>query len=143
MFYKRVINGPKSSQMKKLFLYSLFIVATVIPAFSQTTSSKKYDFKLNMPSIDTTLELSILEETMPSFSPLDGSTQVRKFDNLEDFLDTMKKNNGLLYTQDESPIVINTNPIYSLRIVKPGGNHPIKIYKPDSTRNYTLLIKEY
>lgn len=129
--------------MKKLFLYLLLSVATGIPAFSQASSSKKYDFRLNLPSIDTTLESSILNDTVPSFRPSDGSAQFRQFDSLEHFIDTIEKNNGLLYTQDENAVVFNSDPIYSLRIVKPGANHPIKIYKPDSTKNYTLLIKEY
>lgn len=125
--------------MKKLFLYLLFTVATILPAFSQVISSEKYDFKLTLPSYDNLKGMEVLKDTVF----LDGSTQFRKFDNFESFQGLMEKNNNLLYSKDENVVVINPEVVYSLRIVKPSGNYPIQIYKPDSTKNYTLLIKEF
>lgn len=125
--------------MKKLFLYVLLSLGTVISAFSQATNPKKYDFKLTLPSYDNIQGLEVLKDTVF----LDGSTQIKKFESLEGFPGYMDKNNKLLYSKDENVVVLNPDPVYSLRIVKPSGNYPIQIYKPDSTKNFTLLIKDY
>ncbi len=129
--------------MKKLFLYVLFSAAIAIPAFSQVISSQKYDFKLTLPSFENIKELEILKDTVYLSGSFDNSIQFRKFHNPADFQDSLGKGNHLLFQHDENVIVTNSKPIYSLRIMKPNGNYPIQIYKPDSTKNYTLLIKEF
>ncbi|MFC5623900.1 hypothetical protein [Algoriphagus winogradskyi] len=125
--------------MKNLFLYILLSVASIIPALSQVTNPKKYDFKLTLPSYDNLQRLEVLKDTVF----FEGSTQNKKFESFEGFPGYIDKNNKLLYSQDENIVVINPAPFYSLRIITPSGNYPIQIYKPDSTKNYTLLIKDF
>ncbi|SFU12852.1 hypothetical protein SAMN04489724_4159 [Algoriphagus locisalis] len=129
--------------MKKFLSYLLFTLATALPALSQSISSNKYDFNLSLPSLEEIQGLNSWQDTLPSINSWDNSAQLRQFDSTGSFLDKTARNNKLLYRQDENEIVLNTEPIYSLRIITPGGNHPIQIYKPDSTKNYTLLIKEF
>ena len=129
--------------MKKFLTYVFFTLATAIPALSQSSSSSKYDFNLSLPSLDKIQGLNGWQDTIPTLGSLDISALFKQFDSSRNFLDKTVKNNKLLYRQDENEIVLNTEPFYSLRIVTPRGNHPIQIYKPDSTKNYTLLLKEY
>lgn len=51
--------------------------------------------------------------------------------------------NQLKLNQDQIYFVPNPEQIYALRILKPVGNHHMKIYEPDTTKNYTLLIKKF
>ncbi|WP_425638352.1 hypothetical protein ACPUEN_03040 [Algoriphagus yeomjeoni] len=125
--------------MKKLFLFTFFTAVTLVSAFSQSNSSQIYDFNLDLPTFESDLEFELGQDSNKSSEVI----QFRQFKNLDDFRNRIEKNNNLLYTQDENLVVINPDPIYSLRIVKPTRNFPIQIYKPDSTKNYTLLIKEF
>lgn len=46
-------------------------------------------------------------------------------------------------TADQLYVVQNPNPVYTLRIVEPIGNHHMKLYQPDSSKSYTLQIKNF
>ncbi|RAI94110.1 hypothetical protein [Algoriphagus yeomjeoni] len=124
--------------MKKLFLYMVFTITTIVPAFSQSISSQIYDFNLDLPTFESDLEFDLAQGSSKSSEAI----QFRQFKNLEDFQNTIE-NKNLPYRQDENLVVVNPDPVYSLRILKPTGNYPIQVYKPDSTKNYTLLIKKF
>lgn len=68
---------------------------------------------------------------------------IKKYDSLDQFPDLNLGETNLFQNQDNLEIITNPEPRYSMRIMKPSGNYPMKVYEPDSTKNYTLLIKEY
>ena len=125
--------------MKTLLLFLAFGVATIVPAFCQVSNLEKYDFKLDLPSYDNHLGKILSGDMINS----QGEIQLRQFKNLDDFLEKMENNPQLLYRNDRNEVVENPDLVYSLRIVKPTGNYPIQISKPDTTKNYTLLIKKF
>ena len=125
--------------MKTLLLFLAFGVATIVPAFCQVSNSEKYEFKLNLPSYANNLGKILSGDTINSL----GEIQLGQFKNLDNFLEKMENNPQLLYRKDRNDLVENPDPVYSLRIVKQTGNYPIQIYKPDTTKNYTLMIKKF
>ncbi|MEB2783954.1 hypothetical protein [Algoriphagus persicinus] len=129
--------------MKALFCLFLINIATCLSAFSQDISSKKYDFNLSLPSYDSSQELNTFQDTFSIKGHQNDTIYFKKFDNLDEFLDLDLGETNLFQNQDNVHIIVNQKPTYSLRIMKPSGNYPIQIYKPDSTKKYTLLIKEF
>tara|TARA_R110002020_G_scaffold6289_1_gene26323 strand:- start:124 stop:513 length:390 start_codon:yes stop_codon:yes gene_type:complete len=129
--------------MKKLLLFSVFTLATSIAVFSQTSfSQKKFSFEnsLDIPNSPQPFD------TLQSFSPKGFNIDtmfLEQFDSLEKFIDGNQVEKNLFQNQDHLQIVENAETIYSMRIVKPIGNFPIQIHQPDSTKNYTLRIKEF
>ncbi|MDR7130748.1 hypothetical protein J2X69_003105 [Algoriphagus sp. 4150] len=130
--------------MKKLLLFLLFASTACIPVFSQAISSKKYDFTLTPPSSEYGQNLYESNREFTQNGLINDSIPFpfKKFDGLGLSSPSIGDTN-LLYHKDQNQLVENPEKLYSLRIFKPSGNHPIQIYEPDSTKNFTLLIKEY
>ena len=134
--------------MKKLLLFSLFTLTTSIAVFSQTSFSRK-EFTQKKFSFENSLDVPNSTQpfdTLQSFSPKGFNIDtmfLEQFDSLEKFIDGNQVEKNLFQNQDHLQIVENTETIYSMRIVKPIGNFPIQIHQPDSTKNYTLRIKEF
>ena len=135
--------------MKKLLLFSVFTLAISMSVFSQTSFSKKKEFNQKKFSFEKSLDIPNSKQvfdTLQSFSPKGFNMDtmfLEKFDSLEKFIDDNKAEKNLFQNQDHLQIVENIETIYSMRIVKPIGNFPIHIHQPDSTKNYTLLVKEF
>ncbi len=129
--------------MKKTFLLILLSLSTYLVSYSQNSQSnfrelnhEKFSFKQRQNIFDA-LDIVALEG-------LENDTiYIKKFDNIEEFLNLNLGDTKLFQNQDNLKFIPNPETIYSMRIVKPIGNYPIQIHKPDSTKNYTLLIKDF
>ncbi|MEB2774125.1 hypothetical protein SYJ56_02340 [Algoriphagus sp. D3-2-R+10] len=129
--------------MKALFFLYLINIATCLSVFSQDISSKKYDFNLRLPSYDSSQELNMFQDSFSMKGLQNDTIYFKKFDNPDEFLDLNLGETNLFQNQDNVQFIPNPETVYSLRIMKPSSNYPIQIYKPDSTKKYTLLIKDF
>ncbi len=128
--------------MKKLILLNLLALVTAFAAYSQnqpTYNELKSSKLLPNPShyyFDTlnTLPLTKLENDTLIFN---------QFNKRKDNWELKPGENQLFRNHDNIQLIPNPEILYSIRIMEPSGNFPIQIYRPDSTKNYTLLIKEY
>jgi hypothetical protein len=131
--------------MKNLLLFLLFNIATILSAFAQGFIPKKIapelkSFELNSNPDFSTKNDSIDFEKFYFSPPKNNSLHLPE--TIKNYPLLQKKLN-LDLTRDQFYIVQNSEPVYTLRIVEPTGNHHMKIYEPDSSKNYTLLIKKF
>ncbi|WPR76644.1 hypothetical protein [Algoriphagus sp. NG3] len=129
--------------MKKPILFTFAILGTSLMAFSQNTSPgyielKNGKFKLDQPQN----KLDFLD-TIPFTGLGNDTVYFKKHDTLDQFPSLNLGETNLFQNQDNLDVITNPEPQYSMRIMKPSGNYHIKVYEPDSTKTYTLLIKEY
>ena len=124
--------------MRKILLLAVLIAGYYLTTFSQVmgqlqidTTFKNFTFKnnttglLHFPSVDINGQL---------FSPKNGMNFLYpKFGD--------KKN--LAFGRKQIMHVILPNSMDNMRCLKPQGFFPMPICKPDSTVNYTLLIKKF
>lgn len=129
--------------MKKVLLITLLSIATCLSAFSQSVSSKKYDLVFTHPTTGDNQKGIHIKNSLPAEILLNDTTYIGKQDSLDEISYPDMGETSLNLNQDNLRIIQNPATIYSLRIVKPSGNYPIQIYEPDSTKNYTLLIKDF
>jgi hypothetical protein len=131
--------------MRNLLLFLLFNIATILSAFAQGFIPKKIAPELKSLELDSTPDFSTKNDSIDFgefyFSP-PKNYQWELPDTADNYNSLLKELNFDL-NQDQIYSVQNTEPVYTLRIVKPTGNYPIQIYEPDSSKKYTLLIKEF
>ncbi|MCE7054535.1 hypothetical protein LZF95_07610 [Algoriphagus sp. AGSA1] len=128
--------------MKKSILFSFAILGTSLMAFSQNTSPgyselKNGKFNFEQPQNNR----GFLDIPFKGFG--NDTVYFKKYDSLDQFPDLNPGETNLFKNQDNLEIITNPEPKYSMRIIKPSGNYLMKIHEPDSTKNHTLLIKEY
>ena len=111
--------------------------------FSQVVSSKKYDFILSLPSYDSSHEHVRIQDSVPVSGLFNDSIYIKKFDSLEELLYPNRGEIPRNIDQENLRIIQNPQTVYSLRIIKPSGNYPIKIHEPDATKKHTLLRMEH
>lgn len=129
--------------MKKLILLSIATLGASLMAFSQNTSPgynelKNGKFKFEQPQN----KLDFLD-AIPFKGFGTDTIFIKKYESLDQFPDLNPGETNLFQNQDNLEIITNPEPYYSMRIMKPCGNYPMKVYVPDSTKNYTLLIKKH
>lgn len=129
--------------MKKILLITLLSIATCLSAFSQSVSSKKYDLVFTHPTTGDNQKGIHIKNSFPAEKLLNDTTYIGKQDSLDEISYPDMGETSLNLNQDNLGIILNTATNYPLRIFKPTGNYPIQIYSSDSTRTYTLLIKEH
>ncbi|REG92808.1 hypothetical protein [Algoriphagus antarcticus] len=131
--------------MKKLFVLFLIFEVISLSSYCQGFIPRNLAPELKSLQLDTSLDFSAKNDSIDFgefyFSP-PKNYQLELPDTIDNYARLLKELNVDL-TQDQIYIVQNPEPVYTLRIVKPIGNYPIKIYEPDSTEKYTLLIKEH
>ncbi len=134
--------------MKNLLQFLLFNVATILSAFAQGVIPKEIAPELKSLELESNPDFSTKSDTIDFekfyFSPPKNyhNYHLELPENIENYALLQKKLNVDL-TRDQFSIIQNSEPLYTLRIMKPTGNHHMKIYEPDSTKNYTLLIKKF
>ncbi|WP_192349780.1 hypothetical protein [Algoriphagus sp. Y33] len=128
--------------MKELLLFLIFTSVTCISAFSQAISSKKYDLNFTPHTMDYSQNFHKIQDSTAQNGLFNDSFPFKEFDGLG-LLNPSIGDTNLLYFKDQNQLVENPEKLYTLRIFKPSGDHPIQIYEADSSKNFTLLIKEY
>ncbi|WP_057935920.1 hypothetical protein [Algoriphagus resistens] len=129
--------------MKKLILLSFAILGASLVAFPQSTSPGYKELKNGKFNVGQPQSKLDFLDTMPFKGFGNDTVYMKKYDSLDQFPDLNLGETRLFQNQDNLEIITNPEPHYSMRIMKPSGNYPMKVYEPDSTKNYTLLIKEY
>lgn len=119
--------------MKVLLLFILCHI-TCFSAYSQTHIPKQLKFYHRNYTFDQGGHFYQTPDSMSKNSPFSDTLFNKKIE---------PGNEIPLYNRDEIQIFQNPETIYSMRIVKPEGNFPMRVYIPDSTKNYSLLIKEF
>ncbi|PZX47817.1 hypothetical protein [Algoriphagus chordae] len=129
--------------MKKQILVILLTISTYAVSFSQGYQTKFRELTQEKPTYEH--QENVLDSLASApITGLDNDTiYIKKFDNIDRYLDLKLDDYKLFRNQDKLNIISNTEPVYTLQIMKPTGNYPIQIYKPDSTKQYTVLIKDF
>lgn len=131
--------------MRKLILLVFIAITVSLSAYAQGTIPKNISPELKGKGLDS------IPQNLENSDTIDfGKFYFSPPINLQlEMPDSLNANHRLhnrisLYlNQDQIYRVPNSEPVYSLRIVKPTGNYHLKIYEPDPSKNYTLLVKKY
>ena len=128
--------------MRKILLLTTLIIGYSLPTFSQ------FDNRLQNSrfQIDTTVKPLSSNNGITSFG-LSDSMDIKKMfnDTLKDKRDLPLKltDKNLSFGQDMREIIQTPQAFDNMPCLKPKGDFPMPVYKPDSTVKYTLLIKRY
>lgn len=123
--------------MKKILLMTVLVIGYYLPTFSQLKSKLQFDTRLKNFSFNDTNTFGHID-----FNDFNGLLNGHKDER--DFLFPNKlAYKNLHFGQNSSGIVKTPQPLANMPCIKPNGLFPMPIYKPDSSINYTLLIKKY
>jgi hypothetical protein len=122
--------------MKRVILFSVLISGCILPAFSQINTS------LKIGTTDKNLSFYNYQKPCSLLNSIDFKSQSNSgLDDGNYLLDRFSDKKQILGKDALEPFE-KPQSFANMPCVKPEGNFPMRICKPDSTVRYSLLIKE-
>jgi hypothetical protein len=122
--------------MRKFILLAVFMIGYLPPMFSQTinqiqsdTDSVKFGFNNSAKRLK--------HDDSIDFRQFLYNPPIHKYQ-----LDPKSADKDLHFGQLENVDIEIPSSYDNMPVIRPQGSYPLSIYKPDSTLNYTLMIKK-
>ena len=123
--------------MKTIILIAILICLTILSAFSQRRSGGLHDPIIGNKQVSPDLLLSGIDSLQQiTFISMDSISYNFALPHVKHFKKSFPFDSNNLFGRLNESYTTENMPCY-----KPKGNFKMPVYYPDSTMNYTLLIK--
>ena len=122
--------------MKKFFLLTVLIIGYHLPMFSQTMNQSQSDTSLVKFGFNNSTKMLRHADSI-NFKQFLNNPLIHKYQ-----LDPKLADKNVHFGQLYSAKIHTPHPCDNMPIIHPQGSFSMRIYKPDSTVHYTLLIKK-
>ena len=123
--------------MSKILLFAILIIGYHLPTFSQPKSQLQIDSTVTKFGFNNSPK-TLRHADSIDFKQFLNNTPIHKYQ-----LDPKLAEKGVHFGQLYNAQIQTSHSCDNMPIFHPQGSFTMRIYKPDSTVNYTMLIKKY